>query len=162
MRGTRSTDMDPISETPTEPANYAALTVTYASLLGALAYASRSKDPVERAELVPLTVATFALAKLIGKEKVESWVRAPFLEETAEGKRPKGRGLRFAIGELLSCTRCLGAWSALGLVGLRMASPKTSRTVNSVLAASAGNDFMQTTFAWLTSRADVEQAKLGD
>ncbi len=154
--------MDPITETPTDPSDYAALTITYASLLSALAYASRSRRPVEPAELVPLTVATFALAKLVGKEKVESWVRAPFLEETPEGKRPKGRGLRFAIGELMSCTRCLGAWSALGLVGLRMASPETSRTVNTVLAASAGNDFLQTTFAWLTSRADVEAAKLRD
>ncbi len=154
--------MDAISETPTDPSDYAALTVTYASLLGALAYASRSREPVERAELVPLTVATFALAKLLGKEKVESWVRAPFLEETSDGRRPKGRGRRFAVGELLSCTRCLGAWSALGLVGLRMASPETSRTVNAVLAASAGNDFLQTTFAWLTSRADVEAAKLSD
>lgn len=154
--------MEPISETPTDPSDYAALTLTYVSLLSALAYASRSQPRVEGAEIGTLTVATFALAKLIGKEKVESWVRAPFVEETPEGKRPKGRGLRFAVGELLSCTRCLGAWSALGLVGLRMASPETSRTVNAVLAASAGNDFMQTSFAWLTSRADVEAAKLSD
>lgn len=154
--------MDPISETPTDPADYAALTVAYASLLGGLAYVSRSRPPVERAELVPLAAATFALAKLLGKEKVESWVRAPFVEETPEGRRPKGDGLRFAVGELLSCTRCLGAWSALGLVGLRMISPETGRTVTSVLVASAGNDFLQTSFAWLTSRADAEQAKLSD
>jgi len=154
--------MEPISETPTQPADYAALTLTYASLLGGLAYAARSRDPLERAELVPLTAATFALAKLVGKEKVETWVRAPFLEETPEGKRPKGRGLRFAVGELLGCTRCLGAWSALGLVGLRLLAPETSRTVTTVLAASAGNDFLQTGFAWATARADVEAARLQD
>lgn len=154
--------MEPISETPTDPSDYAALTLTYVSLLGGLAYASRSRDPVERAELLPLTAASFALAKLLGKEKVESWVRAPFLDESPEGKQPKGRGLRYAVGELLSCTRCLGAWSALGLVGLRMLSPGTGRTVTSVLVASAGNDFLQTSFAWATARADVEAKKLSD
>ena len=37
------------------------------------------------------------------------------------GKRPRGRRLRYAVGELLNCTRCMGAWSALGLVALRAA-----------------------------------------
>lgn len=145
--------MDPVSETPTDPSDYAVLSVAYASLLGALAYASRDRPSVERSELVPLAAATFALAKLVGKEKVESWVREPFVEERPEGARPKGAGMRYAIGELLSCTRCLGAWSALGLVGLRMAAPQTGRTVTSVLAASAGNDFLQAGFSWLCRRS---------
>ena len=36
-------------------------------------------------------------------------------------RRPRGRGLRRAVGELVTCTRCVGAWSALGIVGLRLA-----------------------------------------
>jgi Protein of unknown function (DUF1360) len=151
--------MEPISETPTDPSDYAALTLTYGSLLAALAYSQRHRSPVEHGELVPLATATFALSKLVGKEKVESWVRAPFVEETPEGKRPKGQGMRYAVGELLSCTRCLGAWSALGLVGLRLASPEVSRTVTTVLTASACNDFLQTGFSWLTARTNSEQAK---
>jgi hypothetical protein len=141
--------MEPVSQTPTQPADYAALSFTYAGLLGALAYVARDRPPVERAELVPLGAATFALAKLVGKEKVETWVRQPFVDEGPDGKQPKGTGMRYAIGELLSCTRCLGAWSALGLVGLRMAAPETGRTVTTVLAASAGNDFLQAGFSWL-------------
>jgi hypothetical protein len=89
----------------------------------------------------------------VGKEKVETWVRQPFVEESADGKRPKGTGLRYAVGELLSCTRCLGAWSALGLVGLRMAAPETGQTVTAVLAASAGNDFLQSGFSWLCAKS---------
>ncbi len=154
--------MDPVTETPTQPANYAALSITYGTLLGALAYAYRERAPMQRDELVPLAAATFALSKLIAKEKVETWVRQPFVEETAEGKQPKGEGMRYAIGELISCTRCLGAWSALGLVGLRMAAPETGRTVTAVLAASAGNDFLQSAFTFLTARTNSEQAKLGD
>ena len=40
---------------------------------------------------------------------------------TRSDRKPKGRRLRYAVGELLTCTRCMGAWSALGLVALRAA-----------------------------------------
>src|SRR3712207_7411195 len=53
----------------------------------------------ERAELLPLGAATFALSKLLAHEKVETWVRQPFVEETSDGKRPKGERLRYARSE---------------------------------------------------------------
>ena len=151
--------MEPVTETPTQPADYAVLSITYGSLLAGLAYAARERTPVRPVEIVPLAAATFALSKLIAKEKVETWVRQPFVEEGPEGKTPKGEGLRYAVGELITCTRCIGAWSALGLVGLRVASPEISRTVTTVLAASAGNDFMQSGFTWLTAKTNLEQAR---
>ena len=70
-----------------------------------------------------MAAATFALSKLIVHEKVESWVRASRSSRRGRGAPPKGRRLRYAVGELLTCTRCTGAWSALGLVGLRLHSP---------------------------------------
>jgi hypothetical protein len=86
-------------------------------------------------------------------EKVESWIREPFVEEQPGGRRPKGRRLRYAIGELLTCTRCTGAWGALALVSLRQHAPATGRTVSTVLAVSAGNDMLQAGFSWLCSRS---------
>ena len=62
--------------------------------------------------------------------------------------------MRHAIGELLTCTRCVGAWSALGLVGLRLTSPATGRVVNDVLAVSALNDWLQATFRLLCAKAE--------
>jgi hypothetical protein len=72
-------------------------------------------------------------------------------------RRPKGRRLRFAVGELLLCTRCAGAWGALGLVALRVHSPAAGRTVSTVLAASAGNDLLGAAFSYLCAHANVEQ-----
>ncbi len=69
-----------------------------------------------------MSAATFALSKLLVHEKAETWLRQPFLEESAEGRRPRGRRLRYAVGELMNCTRCMGTWSALGLVALRVHS----------------------------------------
>jgi hypothetical protein len=144
----------PVGQTPTEATDYAALTTLYGALLGTAAATSRGREPVPRGEVPVLAAATFALSKLIVHEKVETWIRQPFVEERGEGKRPKGRRLRYAVGELLTCTRCTGAWSALALVALRLHAPAAGRTVATVLAASAGSDMLQAGFTWLCAGAN--------
>jgi hypothetical protein len=152
--------MRPVEETPTTPVDYAALSAGYGALLGALVLGAREQaDPVVRQEIPALGLATFALSKLIAKEKVETWMREPFVEETPQGRRPKGTGMRYAIGELLSCTRCVGAWSSLGLVALRVARPREARVVTAVLATSALNDFLQTGFTWACARANERSVR---
>ena len=141
----------------TEPADYAAINAVYAALLAGLVYATRERaadDPIAVRELVPLSAATFALAKVVAREKVGTWLREPFVDQDGHSPEPAGHGLRRAIGELVTCTRCVGAWSALGVVGLRIAAPTTGRTVANALAASAANDFLQAGFRWLCTRSD--------
>jgi uncharacterized protein DUF1360 len=149
--------LKPVDQTPTEAADYAAISALYASLLAGVAYSARWREPVPRGELLPLSAATFALSKLIVHEKVETWLRLPFVEERADGKRPRGRRLRYAVGELLGCTRCMGAWSALALIALRLHAPAAGRTATTVLAASAGNDFLQSAFTLLCERANASR-----
>ena len=96
--------MDPVSKTPTKPIDYAALSAGYGALTGALLVAARARDAeaIRPGELPVMGLATFALAKLVAKEKVDSWVREPFLEERPNGeRRPKGKRMRYAVGELL-------------------------------------------------------------
>ena len=73
---------------------------------------------------MPLAAATFALSKLVVHEKVESWLREPFVEEHG-GRQAAARagGCATPSASCSSCTRCIGAWSALGLVALRLHSP---------------------------------------
>jgi hypothetical protein len=150
-------DEAPPSEGPAEPVDYAALNAVWAALLAGVVLSTRERageDPISGRELVPIAAATFALSKVIAREKIGSWMREPFVEDPAGAKRPRGRRLRRAVGELVTCTRCVGAWSALGVVGLRLASPEAGRTVTNVLAASAANDWMQAGFKVLTSSAN--------
>jgi hypothetical protein len=156
--------VDPVSRTPTKPIDYAALSAGYGAVLAALVIAARDhgQDPVRPAELPVLGLATFSLSKLVAKEKVDSWVREPFLEERPDGeRRPKGRRLRYAVGELLSCTRCVGTWSAMGLVGARLLRPREARVLLPVLATAAVNDWLQTGFTALCAHADVAQKAAG-
>src|SRR5919112_5678025 len=98
--------MRPVSQTPTEVTDYAALSALYGTLLGGTAIAARHRETIPRDELPALAAATFALSKLIVHEKVETWLREPFVEERPEGRaRPRGRRMRYAVGELLNCTR---------------------------------------------------------
>jgi Protein of unknown function (DUF1360) len=146
---------------PARARDYAALSAGWGAALGTLLVATRDNgaEPVRPAEIVPLGVATFALAKLVAKEKVDAWVREPFVEERPDGGvEPKGQGLRYAVGELLTCTRCVGTWSALGLVALRVTRPREARVVTAVLGASAVNDLAQAGFNWVCAKSNAAQS----
>ena len=152
--GYRDRTMEPITETPTEPVDYAALNAVWSSLLAGLLISTREDAPPQ-SELPVLALATFAVTKALAKEKVGSWARAPLVEEGTEDRRPKGTRLRYAVGELVTCTRCLGTWSSLAIVGLRVARPREGRIVATVLASAAVNDWLQAGFSYTTSRSNA-------
>ncbi|HEX8206129.1 MAG TPA: DUF1360 domain-containing protein [Solirubrobacteraceae bacterium] len=146
--------VESIDETPTQAVDYAAINAAWGALLVGVLAGSRSDAPPVH-ELPVHALATFALSKALAKEKVGSWARAPVVDES-DGT-PKGSRLRYAAGELITCTRCLGTWSALGLVGLRVMRPREGRIVASVLATAGMNDWLQAAFSAVTSKANVEK-----
>jgi hypothetical protein len=149
---------------PVEPVDYAALNAVYAALLAGVLLTTRERvreDPIQGRELVPIAAATFALAKVVAREKIGTWLRDPFVEVEGGERHPRGTGLRRAVGELVTCTRCVGAWSALTIVGLRMIDPPSGRTVANVLAASAANDWLQAGFKLLTTETNLTEQQLG-
>lgn len=146
---------------PTDPRHYALLEAAFLTGMGAVVALARAREragaaPISKAELPVMAIATFALADVLAKEKVSTWLREPFVEEGQDHKpvQPEGTGMRRAIGELLTCTRCVGTWSALGLVGLRTASPAAGRTATAVLALTGTNDVMQSAFRLLGERTN--------
>jgi hypothetical protein len=151
---------------PVEPADYAKLNAVYAALFAGLIAAARMRqgdeEPVAVRELLPMGAATFALSKVIAREKIGSWVREPFVEQKDGERRPRGGHLRRAVGELVTCTRCVGAWSALGIVGLRAVDPAAGRFVTNVLAASAMSDWLQAGFKLLTSETNALERRTAE
>ena len=148
----------------TRPVDYAAINAVWISLAAALVAGARGRaadDPITTTELIPLGAATFAISKAVARERIGSWVREPFVdEEQGQQQHPKGGRIRKAVGELLTCTRCVGTWSALGVVGLRVLYPDAGRTVSNVLAASAANDWLQAGFKLLTEQTNLVGSKL--
>lgn len=140
--------MDPVAATPTDPRDYAALSMGYATAAGAVAVlASRSRDdpaPAQPTEFALYGLATAGLARLVAKEKVMEWMREPFVETRPDGERhPRGTGKRYVVGELLTCSRCLGSWSALSLVTMRTVAPRHARVGATLLALTYVNNVLQ-------------------
>lgn len=155
--------MKTIANTPTTLGDYAALSGIYgATLAGIVALGRRRgafETPVPVGELAWSAAAVFGLAQPLVHEKVETWLRAPFVKEIGEEQadarhEPRGSGLRYAVGELVSCSRCSGAWIALGLTGLHVVSPTAARVVTRTFAVSGANDFLEGAFTLLRDRAN--------
>ena len=97
-------------------------------------------------DIALLCVATHKATRILSKDLVTSPVRAPFVQfeeltrpnEVKES--PRGSGVRRAIGELLICPYCLGAWVAAGFVGAHTAAPRPTRLVASIFAVHAISD----------------------
>ena len=92
-------DLKPVSETPTEPSDYAAISLAFGSLLAGLAASSRDREPIPRAELLTLSAATFSLSRLIVHDKAESLAARAVRgrggrRQAPEGPAPALRGRR--------------------------------------------------------------------
>ena len=139
-------------------AAYAQIVATFAgglAVAGALArLLGRDARSDNTLDLVVLSGATFKAARTIARDDVTSFVRDPFIEGEAgsgEHERPKQTGgMEQAIGELVTCTRCVGTWAAAGLTATQIIAPRFGRMLTWSLAAAAANDFLQAGFAALT------------
>jgi hypothetical protein len=92
---------------------------------------------------------------------VTSFLREPFVEGRArEGAEdPVETGdLRQAVGELVTCSRCVGTWIAAGLAGTQIIAPQFGRLLTWTLATAGANDVLQAGFSALTSKTnELEQ-----
>jgi hypothetical protein len=130
-----------------------------AGLAGAGALARRvDRNPACQTalDLAVLSLASFKAARTLANDEVASFLRAPFVKGDAhEGdEEPVEGGMEQAIGELVTCSRCVGTWAATGLAATQILAPRTGRLLSWSLAAAGANDFLQAAFAALTSKAN--------
>jgi hypothetical protein len=136
---------------------YAQIMGTYAGLLAAAGALERvfGHDPEEQRalDLVVLAAATFKAARTLARDEVTSFIRDPFVRGHAHegGEEPVETGdLHQAIGELVTCSRCVGTWAAAGLATAQVLAPRFGRLLTWSLGAAGINDFLQAGFAKLT------------
>jgi Protein of unknown function (DUF1360) len=140
--------------------------VFHAAMAGAVATAKRSgrelPEQVQAGDVALIGTASFKLSRLISKQKVTAFVRAPFTELEGRGgpaeleERPRGSGVRRAVGELLICPYCLGLWASGAFHAGLLFAPRAPRFSASVLTAMTISDFLQIAY-----RA-AEERGLGD
>ena len=152
---------------PTTPpyAAYAGIMSTFVAGLAAAGGVAKllGRDTREHTalDLALLGLATFKASRTVSRDEVTSFLREPFVAGNAgEGaEEPVETGdLRQAIGELVTCSRCIGTWIAAALAGTRILAPQFGRLLTWTLATAGVNDVLQAGFAVLTSKAnELEQ-----
>jgi len=143
---------------------YVALMGLYAVSVAAGAVGLRRRSgplpDVRLADVVLTGVATHKLARRMSKDSVTSPLRAPFTRyEGVSGpaelqEQSRGRGLRKAVGELVSCPFCISQWVATGFVFGFLTAPRATRWTASVFTSLALADFLQFAYAWAEQRAE--------
>ena len=140
----------------------------FAGLLATAGAAGRvfGRDPQCQTTLdfAVLAAASFKAARTLARDEVTSFVREPFVRGHAyegEGEEPVQGGMHQAIGELVTCTRCIGTWAAAGLASTQILAPRFGRLVTWSLAAAAANDFLQAGFTALTGKANELEERAG-
>ncbi|MEU8803742.1 DUF1360 domain-containing protein [Spirillospora sp. NPDC048819] len=122
---------------------------------------SRDRAPsVGPADLALMTVTTHKVSRLIAKDPVTSPLRAPFTRysgtsgpaEVAEEVR--GRGVRHAVGELITCPFCTAQWVATAYAAGLVFAPHATRLAGATMTAVAGSDWLQLAYARLQQSAE--------
>ena len=116
-------------------------------------------ERVEARDIALLGVATHKLSLLLAKDAITSPLRAPFteLQEKQSPKsveeKPRGKGLRRSLGELLTCHFCVGQWIASFFAYGLVFAPAVTRLVASIFAIVALSDHLHQTYKALMKRA---------
>jgi hypothetical protein len=130
------------------------LIVVYNALVGGF-LASRIRsgkgfpEKIGVGDLLLAGVATHKVSRVLAKDRVTGPLRAPFTEFEEEGgpgeveEKPRGSGMRQAIGELLVCPFCLAQWIATAALAGFAVVPRATRFVCSIFAAVTISDFLQ-------------------
>jgi hypothetical protein len=150
------------AERPLAP--YLGTMVTYGASVAVLAAAgaaagARLPETVSPWDVTLLGVATYKVSRLMAKDAVTAPLRAPFTEfqgpqgEAELAEQVRGRGLRHAVGELVSCPFCLAQWVATGFAAGLVLAPRATRTVAATFTAVAVSDVLQNVYALLQQKA---------
>ncbi|WP_394846782.1 DUF1360 domain-containing protein [Pendulispora brunnea] len=108
---------------------------------------------METRDMLLIGLATHWLTRVVSRERVTIPLRAPFTRRTKSQRsgdikeKPRGAGLRRAVGSLVTCPFCMGPWTASVLsVGL-IWFPRPARWAMGMFGAVAVSDFLHHIYA---------------
>jgi hypothetical protein len=135
-------------------ASYATLSATFgAAMTGSLLLARKQgrelPERISAGDVVLVGLATHKLTRLIAKDRVTSFLRAPFTEfqdDAGHGEvdeQARGRGFQRSIGELLICPYCLAQWVVGAFAVGSVFAPRLTRLLAAMWTAEALSDVAQ-------------------
>ena len=161
---TRDRGRERYADVPIPLRDYAGLAALFnVAIIGGLALAERSgrriPDRVSAADMALLAVATHKVSRLITKDRVTAFVRAPFTryeEPAGHGEleeHARGTSMRRAVGQLLTCPYCISQWVAGGFFLGLVTAPRPTRLVAAMFTGVTISDGLQLAWKAAESRA---------
>jgi hypothetical protein len=130
-------------------AGYAILSGAFAAALAGGLVAGRLPERIPIQDIVLGGIATHKLSRLITKDKVSGFARAPFTRFQAKSghgeveEAARGRGLRYALGELMVCPYCMAQWIAGAFAVGYVHAPRATRMIAAMSTMHAVSDALQ-------------------
>jgi Protein of unknown function (DUF1360) len=129
---------------------YAALAATFGGALSGFLVLARRRLPerVSLTDTVSIGLASYKVGRLIAKDRVTTFVRAPVTEDP-DATEPKPEGAARALGELVTCPHCIGLWVASAFTYSLVLFPRQTRLVTTIFGGQAVADFLNAAFVRL-------------
>jgi len=119
-------------------------------------------------DLLLLGLSSFRIGRMIAFEGVAAPLREPFTttkpDDSGAGQTvvATGQGVRFVLGELVSCPICIGTWTAAGLVyGLHLL-PRPTRLVLAIMGTTGVAELCYSATEALDWTARAARRRCGD
>ncbi len=147
---------------------YATLLATWPVAVGGAALVAARRGRLPRrwslGDLVLAGVATHKLTRVLTRDWVTAPIRAPFTHYEGPSiagevrERSRGRGLRRAVGDLLTCEYCTGPWVAGALLCSAAFAPRATRLLVGIFTAVTVSDFLHRAYEALAAKAEHASA----
>ena len=143
---------------------YAVLTAVFGTGFGALlasaARSGRLPDEVKWSDVLLLGVATHKVSRIVSRDKITSFLRAPFTRYEGPAhinevnENPRGEGLQRSMGELLACPLCLAAWVGGLFFSGYLFAPRATRVVAALFSSLTLADWLHLAYAPSLEKAE--------
>ena len=134
--------------------HYAVLAGTFWAVFGAFLAGSRERLPEEvpLRDVALVALSTYKLSRVIAKEEITAFVRAPVTEDD-EAQQPKPEGAARVFGELVTCPYCIGLWIASALSFSLVRFPRETHFATAIFGAYGLADFFHAGFVRLRGQS---------
>ncbi len=143
---------------------YAALVAVFgtglATVLASAARDGRLPEEISVKDVVLLGVATHKVSRIVSRDRVTSFLRAPFTRYEGPAhineinETPRGEGFQRSMGELIGCPLCIGTWIGGAFISGLVYAPKTTRVIAALLTSLTIADSLHLAYAPALGRAE--------
>jgi len=138
---------------------YVLLIALYQALYGLFLMGYRDKkhrlESISTLDLLTLGLATLRVSKALSEDEIMAVLRKPVIEVRDGERRPKGQGLRRALGKLVSCPTCTGTWVAAFFGYALHLWPRETRPLLAIMSASGVEQFSDAVLSLVYADRDL-------